>query len=140
MIRTTVWSHQILLEAEPESAPRARDFVCGHLTDHHLSFLLDDMRLVVSELATNAVAHARTPFTVTLSMADQSVRVVIQDGSTSRPVRVAVDVMSLTGRGLMIVDILSREWGTVTDPRGNKSVWAAFSTQPEERPARHQAS
>jgi histidine kinase-like protein len=140
MIRTTDWSHQILLAAEPLSAPRARDFVCGHLSDHHLSFLLDDMRLVVSELATNAVAHARTPFTVTLSRADQSVRVVIQDGSPSRPVRAAVDVMSLTGRGLMIVDVLSREWGTVSDPHGNKSVWAAFSVQRDEQEARNKAS
>jgi anti-sigma regulatory factor (Ser/Thr protein kinase) len=121
------WSHQVVLEAEPVSPSIARDFVSEHLAAHQLPELVEDMRLVVSELATNAVAHAQTAFLVTLSMADERVRVAIQDGSTATPVRLTPDPMALGGRGLMIVEVLSQEWGTTTDAAGLKSVWASFS-------------
>ena len=104
----------------------ARDFVCLHLVAHHLSHLVEDMRLVVSELATNAVAHAQTPFSVTLSCADGSVLLAIHDASAAAPVRSAPDVMDVSGRGLMIVEVLSHKWGNSTDDHGFKSVWASF--------------
>ena len=88
------------------------------------------MRLVVSELATNAVVHARTPFTVTLSSAHGSVLLDIRDASIAAPVRSASHVLDLGGRGLMIVDILSQDWGTSTDAHGFKSVWASFPASP----------
>ena len=34
--------------------------------------------------------------------------------------------MGMSGRGLMIVGLLSHEWGTSTDGQGSKSVWASF--------------
>jgi anti-sigma regulatory factor (Ser/Thr protein kinase) len=127
MIRTpSGWSHQIVLAADPMSAAVARDFVAGHLLEHDLPEMVDDLRLVVSELATNAVAHARTPFRVTLSTINRSVRIEIQDASASVPVRATPDEMAPGGRGLVIVDRLSQEWGTRTDDRGQKSVWASF--------------
>ncbi len=67
MNHTNSWSHETELEAESASASNARDFVCLHLDEHDLSHLVDDMRLVTSELATNALVHAHTPFTVTLA-------------------------------------------------------------------------
>jgi anti-sigma regulatory factor (Ser/Thr protein kinase) len=54
------WSHEIALVAEPRSVRVARDFIGVHLLDHDLSHLIDDIRLVVSELTTNALAHAET--------------------------------------------------------------------------------
>lgn len=126
MLPVTDWSHQIVLAAEPTSAALARDFVRLHLVAHDLRYLVEDVRLVVSELATNALAHAQTPFVVTLSRADGSLLLDIQDESTSAPVRSAPDVMDMSGRGLMIVELLSQEWGTSTDAHGFKSVWASF--------------
>lgn len=125
------WSYETVLAAEPHSAGLAREFVCLHLAAHHLSHLLEDVRLVVSELATNAVAHAQTPFAVTLSRADRSVRVAIRDGSPSAPVRSTPDVMDMSGRGLMIVELLSQAWGISTDRHGFKSVWASFPSGPK---------
>lgn len=129
MTLTPDWSHEIVLTPEPVSAALARDFVRLHLVAHHLSQLVEDVRLVVSELSTNAVAHAQTPFVVTLSKMDGSVLLVIRDGSTSVPVRAAPDVMDMSGRGLMIVELLCREWGTHIDGRGFKSVWASFASE-----------
>jgi len=126
MVSIADWSHETVLAAEPMSAALARDFVCVHLVAHHLLHLVEDVRLVASELATNAVAHAQTPFAVTLSSANGAVRLAVQDGSPSAPVRSAPDVMDMSGRGLMIVESLSQRWGTSTDGHGFKSVWACF--------------
>lgn len=126
MAATSEWLHATVLAAEPRSAALARDFVSLHLLAHHQSHLVEDVRLVVSELATNAVAHAQTPFVVTLSSANGSVLLDIQDGSTSAVVPSTPDVMDMSGRGLMIVELLSREWGTSSDGQGSKSVWATF--------------
>lgn len=130
MVPSADWSHETVLAADPMSAALARDFVCRHLVAHHVSHLAEDVRLVVSELAANAVTHAQTPFRVTLPSANGSVLLALQDESTSVPVQSTPDVMDMSGRGLMIVGWLSHEWGTSLDGRGFKSVWASFPSGP----------
>lgn len=124
------WSHRTVLAAEPKSASMARDFVCVHLVAHALSHLVEDIRLVASELATNALAHARTPFTVTLSLVNGSVLLAIKDESAAGPMKAMPDVMDMNGRGLMLVELLSSEWGSTFDDAGCKSVWASFTASP----------
>ena len=68
----TIWKHDLELTAHATSAARARCFVGQRLIEHELQYLADDVQLVVSELATNALTHARTPFTVTLAAVAQS--------------------------------------------------------------------
>jgi len=123
------WSHETVLAAEPVSASKARDFICQHLVAHGLLYLVEDIRLVASELATNAMVHARTPFAVTLSEMKGGVLLTIRDGSTSVPVRTTPQVMDMGGRGLVLVELLSEEWGARTDSDGSKSVWASFATR-----------
>jgi len=130
MVSIADWSHETVLVAEPVSPGLARDFVGQHLDAHHLMHLVEDVCLVVSELATNAVAHAQTPFIVTLSSANGLVLLAIQDDSAAVPVRSAVNLTEMGGRGLLIVERLSQEWGTSTDVGGFKSVWASFSERP----------
>ena len=81
---------------------------------------------MVSELATNAVVHAQTPFGVCLSSVHGSVLLAIRDEAESPPVQSAPDVMDMSGRGLMLVELLSQEWGTRTDDHRFNSVWASF--------------
>jgi hypothetical protein len=81
---------------------------------------------VVSELATSAVAHAQTPFRVTLEGHHEIVRLAVQDESTSTLVLAAPDLMDMSGRGLMLVELLSDRWGTSIAGDGVKSVWALF--------------
>ena len=135
MDRVPDWSHEAVLVAEPVSASRARDFVCLHLVEHHLLYLVEDIRLVASELATNAMVHAGTPFTVTLSASDGAVLLAVRDGSTSVPVKAVPQAMDTRGRGLLLVELLSREWGASTDGGGSKSVWASFATRTRPGPA-----
>lgn len=129
------WSRETTLAAEPGSAARARDFVRLHLVAHQLADLVEDVRLVVSELATNAVVHAGTPFAVTLSSVDECIRLVLSDGSPSIPIRSTPDVMDMNGRGLMLVELLSQAWGVTIDHDGVKSVWAHF---PHRQPGSQQ--
>lgn len=121
------WSHQIRLPAEVESVPRARHFVCSLLIDHRFFYLVQDVQLVVSELATNAVRHANTPFTVALEQVDRSVLLTVSDGSPVPPVRPTNDLLHTGGRGLTIVDLVSRDWGVTRRPGEAKSVWASFA-------------
>ena len=124
---TTTWSHQTSLEATPTSAAQARAFVSDHLVDHRLLYLVESVRLVTSELATNALLHAQTAFSVTLSASDTEVVLTVRDYSQALPERRGAQVLDATGRGLEIVEIVSQEWGINQDEAGSKGVWASFA-------------
>jgi anti-sigma regulatory factor (Ser/Thr protein kinase) len=128
MARNAVhWSHTTRLDATPVSASRSRAFVTHHLLGHGLGHLADGVRLVVSELATNALVHADTAFNVTLSADDHTVLLTVRDESESLPARRAAQVTDASGRGLQLVDVVSTDWGVSTDGSGAKSVWASFA-------------
>ena len=89
--------------------------------------LSEDVELVVSELATNAMLHAQTPFTVSLNAFEHTLLLEVEDGSPTVPVHVHADPLDAHGRGLDIVDLLSREWGMDPLPEGRKSIWVEFN-------------
>jgi len=127
MAVTPSWSHEALWACNPRNIANARDFVAGHLVDHDLARMVGDAALVVSELATNAVVHARTPFEVTLSRYDGTVEIAVTDGLWTAPPFVQTHLFELGGRGLTLVEGYSRSWGVRPTSDGGKSVWAALS-------------
>jgi anti-sigma regulatory factor (Ser/Thr protein kinase) len=133
MVQRMLWSQRCTFPAEAESASRARTFVSHLLTEHDLSYLVQDVRLVTSELATNAMLHARTPFTVSLEQLVRIVLLTVEDGSPSTPEPVGARDMDTHGRGLFLVDHTSHDWGVRKGPEGTKSVWASFETRPATR-------
>jgi two-component sensor histidine kinase len=96
------------------------------LAGHQLCELVEDIQLVASELATNALLHARTPFSVTLQGSNGSVLLTVRDGSPVLPQQGSAQATSTSGRGLTIVGQMSQEWGTASESEGAKSVWASF--------------
>ncbi|MFE9765528.1 ATP-binding protein [Streptomyces sp. NPDC005808] len=83
--------------------------------------------LIVSELATNAVRHARLPdrtFDVALTYDDggKAVEVEVSDGSPHHPVVRPFDPDETSGRGLLLVEALSDAW-EVRDREFGKTVW-----------------
>jgi len=125
---TDAWSYTATFTPEPVSVVRARAFVCDRLTEHRLFALIDPVRLVTSELVTNAMRHAQTPITVTLALTDRMVLLTVTDGSLTLPEAIPFDAMSDGGRGLLLVDLLSTQSGVRTDAMaGTKSVWASFT-------------
>jgi anti-sigma regulatory factor (Ser/Thr protein kinase) len=80
------------------------------------------LQLVVSELATNAVLHAQSDFTVRVEQKGDAVTVTVCDGSTMPPVRKYYGPRAVTGRGIGIVEALVTRWG-VTRRADGKCVW-----------------
>lgn len=106
---------------EPGSVPMVRQFV------RDLEWSEDDesdmrLSLLVSELATNAVLHARTSFAVRVTMTAKAIRVSVTDGSPMLPEKRNHSFLHPTGRGLHLVDSLSDRWGVLLEPPG-KTVW-----------------
>ena len=82
---------------------------------------------VVSELATNAVVHAGTPFVLSIAHDDSRIRVSVTD---RRPLaRASIRRLSndtATGRGLRIVQTLGQAWG-VDQTDAAKTVWCELA-------------
>lgn len=120
--------YEASLSADPFSASSARNFVRLHLVEHGLDHLVEDARLVASELATNAVRHAPSVFTIMLEIGEALVVLTVGDASRRAPLRAVGDLMDVGGRGLVLVEHLSDAWGVNAGPDGGKSVWASFAT------------
>ncbi len=99
---------------QPRSVPSARDFCRSTLTGWGLGPMLDETQIVLSELVTNGVLHARTPLGVTISAEAGNLEIAVSDGSPAAPtVRsrrddLAGDLDALNSSGLA---------GVVTDDR-----------------------
>lgn len=124
-----LWLHEVTLPAQPGSGATSRGFVREHLIAHDLPSLADDVTRVAGELATNAILHATTPFTVTLTAYPDTVVLTVKDGSSVSPLRVDAQADDPSGRGIAIVELVSRDWGVALDASGGKAVWAAFDAR-----------
>lgn len=86
--------------------------------------------LVVSELVSNAVLHARTALRLTLSLQGDVLRIEVEDGSARLPVQRDYGAESTTGRGLRLLAGLGVSWGTAPGPRRcGKVVWAEITAR-----------
>ena len=130
MRTNAIWSYATRLTPTAFSASVARDFVRYHLVDHELPYLVDDIRLVVSELVTNAVVHAGTPVLVTIQRLPFCVILTVRDGSSRRPTPTVATVDATGGRGMDVVRQLSDAWGVLPAVGGDKCVWASFAVHP----------
>ncbi|MFJ6655634.1 ATP-binding protein [Streptomyces sp. NPDC091377] len=108
----------ITLPSDPASVSAARGHVVDTLVEWGLpadSDLADTIRLIVSELATNAVQHTfgQSPtFTVDLMVDhDDRVRVGVTDSHPRFPKRLPAAVQQDNGRGLVIIRWLAAEHG-----------------------------
>lgn len=134
MSNVSTWAGQGSWPAEATSVAAARDFVSRHVTRREGAAMAAEVTLVVSELATNAVLHARTRFIVTVCRTRGGDLLTVQDGSPQPPVaaRLPVSPMEEHGRGLHVVETCSSEWGLTRETGGGKSVWATFATAAPE--------
>jgi anti-sigma regulatory factor (Ser/Thr protein kinase) len=104
------------------SALRARRFVSGTLRGWECTPLIDAAVLLVNELVTNALVHARSRVEVLIRLLPGGLRVEVRDHST-RPPRLQTPMDDATsGRGLWLVDQMADTWGVEPAP-GGKRVW-----------------
>ncbi|MFE0132952.1 ATP-binding protein [Streptomyces sp. NPDC059037] len=131
---------QQLLEREfsahPASVGRARTFVADALSEWCLGERANEVRLCVSELAMNAIAHG-TPvgndFLVRVALADARLRLEVSDEGNGVPELRHSDEDELGGRGLFLVAAFADDWGVATEKTG-KTVWAEFKIPHTTRP------
>jgi signal transduction histidine kinase len=106
----------------------ARHFTTDALVDAP-SEVLEAVVLMVSELASNCVRFAATDFTVMIERLGPEVRVEVADGGDGAPTLRSAKPQDLSGRGLMIVQAMSEEWGVASaTPAPGKTVW--FTVRP----------
>jgi anti-sigma regulatory factor (Ser/Thr protein kinase) len=116
---------EVAVEHGPQGPGQARQAVLRWATDIGLGPPTDDLLLLVSELVTNAVRYGSPPVMLTVSVDERTVTVGVVDASRARPVsRVAADDAE-SGRGLLLLSLLSTEHGVRPQSPG-KVVWASL--------------
>ena len=106
--------------ADTDAGPLARELVGSLALDCVAQ--LGDLRLVVSELVTNAVVHAGGG-TLRVTQTTDAVLVEVDDHSSARACAKPADPARVGGQGLRIVTAVSRRWGSRATSQG-KTVWA----------------
>lgn len=119
---------------EASSVGAARRLVRGGLASDGIGLrdradLVDAASLLLSELVTNAIVHARTTVEVHLVTNDQMLRAEVSDGSPTLPSPRRPTGLTGTGRGLQLIDDIASRWGVSSSGVG-KTVWfeLAFAT------------
>jgi anti-sigma regulatory factor (Ser/Thr protein kinase) len=120
---------EIELPRSPDAGRRARAFVERHCGPDLADRVVRDAKLIVTELANNAVVHGEGRITLRAQLRDDAIRVeVIDEGSGNVPtIREEAEADGPGGRGLQIVDALSARWGTF---EGTTHVWADIPLVP----------
>ncbi|MFI6052903.1 ATP-binding protein [Streptomyces violascens] len=127
----------VTLPSDPASVSAARRYVAGVLTDWGLptdAEAADTVRLIVSELATNAVQHTfgQSPtFTVDVQLErEEELRIGVTDSHPRWPKRLPAAVQQDNGRGMVIIRWLAAECGgrlsVAPTADGGKTVWIAL--------------
>ena len=135
---------RVRLATGPAAPAEARRRVRDAIRSWQVPVDLDAALLLTSELVTNAVRHEagqRAQAVVLAIVCSRGrLRVDVHDTSRSLPAVAEVPADAETGRGLLLVETLSDEWGFYRTPAG-KAVYftLAFETgkadQPDEAPA-----
>lgn len=126
------------MTARPGAVPLARHHTRQLLWDCGLKELIEPVELVVSEIVTNAIqasggvdAHQRiakqmlSTVRLWLSVEERSVLVLVWDASPSSPERQEPGLEAESGRGLLLVEMFSAEWGAFElAHQPGKVVWA----------------
>lgn len=111
------------LPPEPSSAGEARRFVRSALQRWGCSEDVEDtVLLLLSEVVSNAILHARTDLEVTVAVRPARVRIEVVDGDTAPIHRRTSTAGSQSGRGTELVEALAEAWGTDRLTSG-KRVW-----------------
>jgi anti-sigma regulatory factor (Ser/Thr protein kinase) len=101
-----------------EARTRVRDLVSPSWPAECVATL----QVLVAELVTNAVLHARSDAELSATIDGHRARIEVRDRSTRMPTALHYGSGSITGRGLHLVDALAERWG-VDEASDGKVVW-----------------
>ena len=127
---------RMTLPATSDSVRLARHATRIGLAAWRLDRVEENAVLVVSELVTNAVRHAKGTDVITLDLQAERtwLRIEVQDTDQNWPQPRIPAHSDESGFGFVLVDALACQWG-VRETATGKAVWAELDTRPgPERP------
>jgi anti-sigma regulatory factor (Ser/Thr protein kinase) len=121
------------LAGEVESPGIARHVTKATLSEWCLNEFYEDAAVVVSELVTNAIRYglrcqSQDIMRLVLVRYERRLVCMVTDPADNAPRVLEPDYVAETGRGLHIIEAISRAWGWTPLLGGGKAVWAMFST------------
>jgi anti-sigma regulatory factor (Ser/Thr protein kinase) len=126
---------EVRVTAEYRSAGVARRFLRATLDGWDAAGFTDNAELILTELVTNAILHAKTEIVIRVDLGASALRLEVADRSPRQPVARHYSAEATTGRGLSLVDALAERWGVQPEVDG-KTVWAELAP---EHPARQRS-
>lgn len=106
----------------------ARRFVRAQLRTWNLPGLIDSSELIADELAANAYRHGSGDFIgLRLELSRKRVTIKVWDANGSQMPALpdpAATYLDEHGRGLLLTEALSAQWGAYRATTGGKVVWA----------------
>jgi hypothetical protein len=146
LLTTNVKPEWVALKATELAPHSARAFAQAVLTAWSASGLIDNVILVMSEIVTNAVTATRAVMDAQpdpgldeveligaqLRLGPETLFVEIWDLAADQPIKQDPDSQSEGGRGLLLVEFLSLDWG-VAKAEDGKIVYAEIAVSPKIR-------
>lgn len=123
-VRSALMSDLIELAPTPQSVAAARRWSVGAVDRAGAPELAETLELLVSELVSNVVLHARTACALSVRRIGDRLRVEVRDGSDRLPgATIQTDPLAVSGRGMVLVEALSAAHGADPLVGGGKLVW-----------------
>ncbi len=119
---------QHVAPGDPEALTGARHMIRAAVRAWGAGERADEVELVADELITNALMHTEGSAIVTLRVltgSERRLRVEVEDSSSALPRRREAGESGVSGRGLLLVELLTDVWG-VEARGGGKAVWCEF--------------
>ncbi|MFF8865245.1 ATP-binding protein [Streptomyces sp. NPDC015139] len=130
-LRAVGWARSLPLNSEVKVA---RDWARAHLKSlgwtSDYPETVDAVLLAVSELVTNAHAHAHSSAQLVLTWDNNCLHIAVHDASSKLPTPRPPSTDGLGGRGMLLVDAVADEWEARPCSRG-KTVIACFRPRAE---------
>jgi len=121
-------SREIDLPPTPDATILARETVHTACEEWGLEALSSPATVIATELAANAVEHARTPSRLTCTLGRRSLRISVRDWTPlDADADPSNDRSTTDNYGLLLVRGMARRWG-VTPHDDGKTVWAFLRT------------
>ena len=118
---------QVQLPCEAASARLARQLVERTCQQWGIPATAPAAVVIASELTDNMVHHARSEGWLRLQLRSNRLTVAVADADPRPPELRVPNLRAPGGRGLVLINRLSRAWGTATRLPAGKVVWAVLT-------------